>query len=207
VIIGERFVWAHLPKAGGDATHAMLSSVPGLVQFADPLDSNDKHLPFFAREEQLHGKLIVMNIRRLPSWALSAAEHRSRHGVYPDFRPGPRASADEIAGMLDADNLLAWMTDHGRIAVDHWLRMEVLEQDVLHLLATLGVLSAEARAGVAQVGRRNASSYVRDIRARLSDEQVRRLYENNPQWASIERRVYGALMDDSEAVAGERPHL
>ncbi len=73
MIIGESFAWAHLPKAAGDATYAMLAAVPGLVRIADPPDANDKHLPFFAREAEIAGKLRVMNIRGLPAWALSAA--------------------------------------------------------------------------------------------------------------------------------------
>ena len=77
MIIAERFAWAHLPKTGGDATHTMFAAVPGLILFADDPHSNDKHLPFFAREPEVAGKLLVMNIRRLPSWTLSAAHHRA----------------------------------------------------------------------------------------------------------------------------------
>jgi len=87
MVIGERFAWAHLPKTGGDATRRMLLSVPGLATVGDPADSNDKHLPFFAREREIEGKLLVMNIRRLPAWTLSAAHHRAAHGVHPEYVP------------------------------------------------------------------------------------------------------------------------
>jgi len=63
----------------------MLCAVPGLVRFADPPDSNDKHMPFFGREAGDRRKLRVMNIRRLPAWTLSGAHHKSVHGVYPDY--------------------------------------------------------------------------------------------------------------------------
>ena len=53
MIIAERFAWAHLPKTGGDATHTMFAAVPGLILFADDPHSNDKHLPFFAREREV----------------------------------------------------------------------------------------------------------------------------------------------------------
>lgn len=193
MIIGERFAWAHLPKTGGDATHAMLASVPGLVRFADPLDCNDKHLPFFAREEQIAGKLRVMNIRRLPSWALSAAEHRAAHGVHPDYRPLALRSPEEISGSTDPDDLLRWMTDHDRLSVDRWLRMESLQDDVLELLEQLGVPRAGVADGVLAVGRVNAREYEHDVSRRFTPAQVERLYERNPAWASIERRLYGAL--------------
>lgn len=207
VVIGSRFAWAHLPKTGGDATRAMLTSVPGLVEFADPPDSNDKHMPFFGRETELAGRLLVMNIRRLPAWALSGAHHKAAHGVHPDYRPQPLESPDEIASRTDADDLLRWMTDHGRFAVDRWLRMESLERDVLALLAELGADTAEARRAVLAVGRVNEGSYDRDLGSSFTEEQIRRLYELNPAWAGIEREVYGDLLYESARVARERPDL
>jgi hypothetical protein len=194
VIIGERFVWTHLPKAAGDATHAMLTAVPGLVSFADPPDSNDKHLPFFAREAEIAGRLRVMNLRRLPAWALSAAQHRSRHGVHPDYRPGPLESPEEIVERTDADDLLRWMTDHDRLAVERWLRAEQLTEDVLSLLFDLGALSDEAVARVKGVGRVNAGDYDRELDHWFTSGQLEQLYRRNPIWAGLERRLYGELL-------------
>jgi hypothetical protein len=180
-----------MPKTGGDATAQMLAAVPGLVRIADPPHSNDKHLPFFARESEVAGKLLVMNIRRLPAWALSGAHHKAAHGVHPDYRPLPLESADEMTSSTDADDLLRWMTDHGRFGVARWLRAEALEHDVLALLSQLGVLTPEVEAGVRQVGRVNVGSYERDVARRFTEEQIARLYRRNPEWTAIERRVYG----------------
>jgi hypothetical protein len=196
VVIGRRFAWAHLPKTGGDATCTMLLAVPGLVQFADPLDSNDKHMPFFGREQEVTGKLLAMNIRRLPAWALSGAQHKATYGVHPDYRPVPLESFEEISRRTDADDLLRWMTDHGRFRVARWLRAERLEDDVLALLAELGIEGPEVRDAVLSVGRVNVGSYDHGRAARFTDAQVRRLYELNPTWAEVERRVYGALPVD-----------
>jgi hypothetical protein len=191
VVIGQQFAWVHLPKTGGDATQRMLAAVPGLVQFADPSDSNDKHLPFFAREKEVAGKLLVMGIRRLPAWALSGAHHKAAHGLHPDFVPLPLDTAEAMTSRTDADDLLRWMTDHGRFEVKRWLRAEVLEQDVLALLDELGVLSEEVREAVARVGRVNVGAYDHDAPSPFTDEQLGRLYTLNPTWAGIERRVYG----------------
>jgi hypothetical protein len=194
VIIGRRFAWAHLPKTGGDATYRMLTGIPGLATFADPPDSNDKHMPFFGREDEIAGRLLVMNIRRLPAWALSAAHHQAAHGVFPDYQPQPLQSADEISASTDPDDLLAWMTNQGATAVDRWLRAEQLEQDVLGLLDELGELDGASRAIVTGVGRVNVGSYTRELDARFTGAQVAALYERNPTWAGIERRVYGELL-------------
>jgi hypothetical protein len=191
MVIGRRFAWAHLPKTAGDATYSMLTAVPGLVEFADPPDSNDKHMPFFGREAEVTGKLLVMNIRRLPAWALSGAQHKARHGLHPDYRPLPLESYDEIAGRTDADDLLRWMTDHGRFAVDRWLRVEALERDVLALLEELGQLTEPVREAVLDVGRVNEGDYTHELG--FSREELTRLYALNPVWAGIEGRAYGTL--------------
>jgi hypothetical protein len=193
VVITEQFAWAHLPKTGGDATHAMLCAVPGLVRFADPPESNDKHMPFFGREDEIAGKLLAMNIRRLPQWTLSGAHHKAAHGVYPDYRPQPLQTPDEMTSTTEADDLLRWMTDHGRFEVDRWLRAEALEDDLLALLSELGIQTPEVRRHVTAVGRVNEGSYERELASAFTAEQVRRLYALNPTWAGIERRVYGEL--------------
>jgi hypothetical protein len=207
VVITDQFAWAHLPKTGGDATRQMLCAVPGLVRFADPPDSNDKHIPFFGREPEVAGKLLVMNIRRLPKWALSGAHHRASHGEYPGYVPQPLQAPDEIASSTDADDLLRWMTDHGRFQVDRWLRAESLADDLLSFLAELGIEGPAVRDALLTVGRVNEGDYDHGEASALSGEQVRRLYELNPAWAAVERRVYGNLPLHSTGVAGERPDL
>jgi hypothetical protein len=196
MVIGRDFAWAHLPKTGGDATLAMFQAVPGLVQFADPADSEDKHMPFFGREKEVAGKLLVMNIRRLPHWVLSGAQHKARHGLHPDYRPGPLESWDEITSRTDADDLLRWMTDHDRLKVQRWLRMEDLEQDVLGLLDELGELDDESRRAVLGVGLVNAGDYRQELVQEFTPEQLTRLYSLNPTWTSVERRLYGGLLTD-----------
>ena len=89
MVITEQFAWAHLPKAAGSATQDMLEAVPGLVLWAQPQDTNDKHDPFWRHEEAVAGKLLVMNIRRLPSWILSMAHHKATAGIWPDYEPQP----------------------------------------------------------------------------------------------------------------------
>jgi hypothetical protein len=194
MVIGQRFAWAHLPKTGGDATRAMLCAIPGLVRFADPAESNDKHMPFFGREEEVAGKLLAMNIRRLSHWAVSGAQHRARHGLYPDYQPGPLESPEEIASRTDADDLLRWMTDHGRFRIDRWLRMEFLQDDLLALLGDLGERSPAAERAIGSVGRLNEGRYPHELE--LTSDHVARLYELNPIWAEVERRAYGELPID-----------
>jgi hypothetical protein len=137
-----------------------------------------------------------MNIRRLPDWVLSGAQHRARHGVFPEYRPGALESWEQITSRTDPDDLLRWMTDHGRLEVGRWLRAECLTDDVLALLDELGELSPQARSAVMSVGRVNQGDYPRELVAGVSPDQLARLYSLNPVWAVVERRVYGALPID-----------
>ena len=159
MVITDEMVWAHLPKAAGTATQEMIAGVPGLVLFQMPIDSNDKHDAFWAHGEAVEGKMRAMNIRRLPSWMLSAAHHRATMGVFPEYEPLPLTSADEMVASGEADDVLRWMTDG--VPVDRWLRTEFLDEDVEALLVELGT-----RRSIAQEGRRGGFLGRQEIRPR-----------------------------------------
>lgn len=173
----------------------MLCAVPGLVQFADPLTCDRKHTPFPDREEQLAGKLLVMNIRRLPKWVISIAQHKARYGRYPDYAAVPLPSHEELSRSTEADELLRQMTGDGRFEVKRWLRTERLDEDVPDLLDELGELTDRSRGAVLAVGRVNEGDYDRQLE-QLTAVQAERLYGLNPSWAAAERRAFGSLPFD-----------
>jgi hypothetical protein len=193
MVIGDRFAWAHLPKAAGTATVAMFRAFEGLVRFADSPDDVDAHLNFGDRRVQVEGKLLVLNIRRLPAWVISRAYYVSRHGVYPEFEPIPLAMPRELAESTFPDERLALFTGDGRLEIDHWLRAESLAGDVIAFVSELREVTAAERAGVHQVGRVNALDYDHDVSRWFTPAQVERLYLSNPGWAAVEERVYGGV--------------
>lgn len=192
MVIGERFAWAHLGKAAGTATRAMLTAVPGLVLYAAPIDSIDKHDPFWRHEAAIEGKLRAMNIRRLPSFVLSHAHHQATTGVWPDFEALPLASAEEMADSSEPDEMLRDMTDGPRLPVDRWLRTEHLSEDVTALVAELEALTRAARKGIAAVPW-VGKPYNHQVASTFTPELIRHLYERNPDWAEAERSAYGGL--------------
>jgi hypothetical protein len=194
VVIAEQFAWAHLPKAAGTATQQMLTAVPGLVVYASPTDSNDKHDPFTEHGPAVAGKLLVMNIRRLPSWALSYAHHKAVAGLWPRYEPLPMPSVEEMAEDGTPDEMLGWMTNDGEFEIDRWLRTESLTEDVLGLLSEVGALTRRARRGVERVPW-VGKPYDHKVESTFGPEQVRRMYERNPLWAEVERRVYGGVLE------------
>lgn len=192
MVIAERFAWAHLPKAAGTATQEMFVAVPNLVEFQTPTDSNDKHDAFWAHEEAIEGKLRAMNIRRLPSWVLSAAHHKVVSGVWPEFEPLPMLTVEEMVDSTEPDDALRWMTDGPRIAVDHWLRQEHLAEDVETLLIETGTspqVAREAVESVSWVGK----PYDHNVAKAFSPDDVKRMYHRNPGWAEAEQLAYGGI--------------
>jgi hypothetical protein len=193
MVVSHKFVWAHLPKTGGDATAAMLQRVPRLIVLADPPLDNAKHLPLDERRGSIAGKLLVANMRRLPSWAMSLARHRERFGRYPDYAPQGPAARDGVAGEPAADDLLELIVGHYEI--DVWLRQERLEDDLVRFLREAEGLTDGEEAAIRSVGRVNENRRRRELRRitperYFTPEQIEAIYANNPRWAAIERRVY-----------------
>jgi hypothetical protein len=197
MVIGERFAWGHLPKTGGDAALALFRLFPRLLVRADDSTVNAKHDLFSAHEEEVRGKLLVMNIRRLPSWILSWAQHRARRGIFPKYKPLPMWSPAEMADSSEADARLNLYLANGRFEVDRWLRTEYLRSDFLEFISELTPISEDERRQILELQLVNALRYEHDVRRWFTDEQLERMYKNNPLWTSIEERAFGGRFLDA----------
>lgn len=197
MVIGERFAWGHLQKTAGDATLGLFRLFPELVVYSDPRNVESKHASFATRAADVEGKLLASNFRRLPDWTLSWAQHRARYATRPDGKPVPMNSPHQMAEVPRADKRLAILTDDGRYHVDRWIRMERLTDDFIAFVSELTEVSESDREQIAALGPVNALEYDHDVSHWFTPEQIRRLYRNNPLWASVEERLYGdlALLD------------
>jgi hypothetical protein len=191
MVIGRNFAWGHLPKTGGDATLALFRLVPHLIVHADSRETNDKHTRFRDRENEVTGKLLVLNIRSLPSWILSGALHRAKWGVFPDYKPLPMLSADQMAENNRADTLLRLFTDNGRFHIDRWLRMEHLSQDFVKFITGFAEIPEETRLQILALGMINGMNYDHDVLGWFTVDQIHKMYETNPLWGSVEKALYG----------------
>ena len=195
MVIGERFAWAHLPKTGGMATERMFGLFPALVVYADPDDTDEKHATFRARRRMLDGKLLAMNLRRLPFWVLSRAQYVSREGIWPDYDPIPFPPVAELAESSFPDSRIHLYTDDGRFSIERWLRTESLAEDFLRFASEFTDVTAEQRDAVLGLGQVNAQEYDHRLEEWFTANQVRRMYERNPAWAAIEEELYGGLVE------------
>lgn len=203
MVIGAGFAWAHLPKTGGDATLAMFRLFGDLIEFADPDDSNDKHAQFHSRAQMIRGKVLAMNFRRLPSWVLSRAQHVSRRGIYPDYEPQPMGTPDELADSAFPDDRLLLYTGDGRFFPDRWLRMEALAEDFIDFISCFREVSDSERRRVEELGAVNMAEYDHEVANWFNPEQIRRMYLNNPSWATVEQELYGELFVPAGAASPE----
>jgi hypothetical protein len=190
LLVGERFVWAHLPKAGGDATAAMFRLFPHLIVHADDAGTNDKHVSFTAHAEALKGKLLVMNIRRLPSWVISYGHHIARAGLFPDYVPLPMPSREEMVESVVPDTTLNHFLQDGRFHIDRWIRQEHLREDFLRFVAEMTDVLPSHRQTLGAFPRVNAMDYDHEVSRWLSPSDVKALYRRNPLWAACEQEAY-----------------
>jgi hypothetical protein len=191
MVIGDRFAWAHLPKTGGSATLKLFLLFPELVEFADVEDSNAKHTTFKEREREVAGKMLLMNLRRLPHWVLSRAQHVARWGVHPDYEPIPMASPEELAESDFPDNRLLLFIDGGRFQIEKWIRMEHLPEDFMVFVSDLTEVSDDQRAAALDLPLVNSHDYDHEVESWFTAEQIERMYERNPMWAGLEEELYG----------------
>jgi hypothetical protein len=193
MVIGERFAWGHLPKTGGEATRTMFEQFPELIEYSAPRHSVEQHATFAEREEEVRGKLLALNIRRLPAWVLSREQHRARWGQHPDYKPLPMDPPEKLAESSFPDYRLSGFLQNGRFPIHRWLRNEMLAEDFVAFMTEITDGQVNVAERIAGVGRVNTNEYNREIADWFTDDQVSRLYENNPVWASIEREVYGEI--------------
>ncbi len=193
VIIGESFGWAHLPKTGGTATLWMFKLFP---EWADG-HAGHKHSLFADHEAEIEGKLLVSNFRRLPDWVLSWAHHRNAKAFKPDGTLPHMFSPWEMAEGQRADHWLNLLLAEGRFEVGRWLRMESLAADFIEFLSQIKEVDEDHRRLIEEIGQVNAIGYDHDLTHWFTPAHVRRMYERNPLWASVEEQVYGdlALLD------------
>jgi hypothetical protein len=193
MVVGERFAWAHLPKTAGMATAKLFMLFPELVVFADPEDTNDKHTPFSERRDQIQGKVLAMNFRRLPIWVLSRAQHVSRWGIYPDYKPIPMDPPETLADSPFPDSRLELFTDEGRIRIDRWLRTDFMTEDFLAFISEFADVTGERKRQVEEIGPVNTHDYDKDVSKWFTPDLIERMYAANPIWARLEREIYGDL--------------
>jgi hypothetical protein len=192
MVVGRDFAWAHLPKTGGDATWALFQCVPDLVVRAHSPGDPRKHRTFV--EEGVADLRLVLNLRRLPSLALSYVHHARNYGIEGAFPRGYRMTPSEAVSFDRPERALRRHLDRDRLEVHRWLRMEHLREDFLAFVRTLRPLDADEMTRIRRVATKPPMPYDHDPLRFFTPGEIERLYANNPTWARHELAVYGSLV-------------
>lgn len=190
MVIGKKFIWSHFPKTGGCSTRAMFDIVHHLV-----LESSNKPTVTHSRFDEIdiakNSKERILNIRRLPCYLISYAFDQQNNANIPFDRELLMEKGmlkhfykGKITPFRVDDGLDDFMC--GR--VDHWLRTEYLAKDFINVISKFGHISKTHKEKIYNV-RHNDGIYNKNIEY-FTPEEIARLYEMCPLWASIERKVY-----------------
>lgn len=206
MVKAKHFVWAHIPKTGGDSTLALFRQVKGATLTF--LEDERKHDSF--RRQGVSGVRRIANMRRLPLFVRSWASHYGQHGKWNRQNiDQPFTREQLVAGKLwwlepyttrwrlvHLDTVIA---DYYEIeSVDEWLRLENLFADFQRIVGSYVDVSA-VRASHWE----NRGAYRRD--RWFSREEVRRIYDSCPRWTALEERIYGAVDLDAEVCENKGP--
>lgn len=207
MIIAPNWIWLHFPKCAGSAAEKLLRSVYGSdrsVVFDDvgPGKPVIWHQTIAQRRQQdpsfdPGGRRVVANIRRLPNWLLSRVhfevQRSGAEGAVPrqallrgDFLQRRKPSDEKPTKLVNADRPLAAFAAE----VTDWVRSEQMVADLSRILgfeaSTIG--NREQKVNVGRI------EYVRDLAFWFTPGELEGLYENNPVWADLERKVYGDVI-------------
>lgn len=211
MIIADKFVWGHIPKTGGDAATQYFEVFKEQlnIQFQHKtFQWFDKHKPFKTRSiQELEGKLLLLNIRRLPNWLISmeyqslenkklkVGSMRADHGniLKKDWLFDDCRSGDELSQSTEGDDWIKGFTNNGELTIHHWLRMENLQADFLKFIYTLTDIPPALVNEVKELNTEKSLTYDKNMEARFTPSQIKELYKNNPLWAELEKKYYSKV--------------
>lgn len=201
MIIGETFLWLHLPKTGGTSMNTLFRQreLPGVV--IDPDDTASKHDSVDLRESRggwrAGARKRFITARRLETWLVSDWQHKRRHMDLPnlDFEPvrcGLFYSLRLGGIWVAADWWLNYFAVDERVTA---LRLEHLEHDLNRWL--LPLLPAGTPEFV-KPPKANARPTTLDLHApTLSSADRTRIAASNPRWSQWERRLYSEVSESA----------
>jgi hypothetical protein len=193
MVIGDKFIWAHIGKTGGDSVTKMFDYCTINVIKDDTKDPN-KHRTFL-QIENLKDIDRIATIRRLPLWMLSRVNHTKIHQNV-DF------TKDEVV-----NGIIKWPTGSKTTADQHllcyqpdliscWLRTEFLANDFINIFSKYFIISNIQRKKIMSVfeNKRQSKDYMEMIKSFYTLEDVKHLYDVSPTWSKYEKMMYGNLM-------------
>ena len=195
MIIGKGFVWSHFPKTGGTSTRAMFNVINDvIIKEYKQLDMTHKRFAEFEFDKK---SKKILNIRRLPHFAISTAfEHQNNSGIPFDKAKLLEEGAlqSHTNGKLGSFKLNNSIRNFMCGNVDHWLRTEFLANDFIKTMKRFGHISSHQKAIIKNI-HQNKGNYHHAIDRYLTKEEINILYALCQFWTVMEKKIYGNIFN------------
>ena len=204
MVIGKKFVWAHLPKAAGDSTVKMFHIINNGDLLIDPKNEPKKHDSYWRREQDnkidlTNGRDRILNIRRLPKYLIS-------NRLFYYDRYGNGFTREDLMNCiiqlsnspkLQLDEYFKKMSEN----VKHWMRTENLADDFISVIGDYYPFTEEQKEEIKRLppdnvneGASRGMSNKMPLDFWFTKKDIASIYEKCPYWASVEEKVYGSLL-------------
>ncbi len=200
MIIGPDFIWLHFPKCAGTRTEQVIRKHFGTDPTLRFDEINPEHVVWHqsvrereeATGENLGGRRVVCNIRRLPHWILSRVGYEEmRSDIYTPREMFVRGSF--INRWKKVENADAFLSDFTVVPVDAWIRVDFIASDFAAAFSpVLDLTGINLRREFAK--RSNETKFFADSTPWLTSEELAILYDSCPVWTALEKRLYGELL-------------
>jgi hypothetical protein len=202
MVISDRFLWLHFPKCSGTETERLLKLAfgkDGVTRFdlIDPAHVIWHHSinqrRAYDKSFTTDGRDIICNIRRLPNWLLSRVHYEYVRS--PNRRVTRKMLLNgefyEASGKISNADVYAGLYSNPKVT--HWVKTENLVDDLKNVLSKYTDMSGVDL--TTEVRRTNVApiDYIRDVGFYFTENDLKSLYATNPQWAALEREIYGDI--------------
>ena len=194
MIVGEKFIWLHLPKTGGTTTTQLFRN----LNIKDLLIDDDrlkiKHDSIKLREQTSRWKYnhqkIFITFRKLEHWLISDWEHKRRWLNQPDLPFDPVRSglfySVRLGGTwVSADWWIQYFDLDGSVTA---LRLECLEADLNKCILPL---LPENTPKFKSIPAKNTKpkTLPTNITPKLNSHDLKIIHQNNPKWSTWQEKV------------------
>jgi hypothetical protein len=197
MVIGEKFAWGHIGKTGGDATAIFFSCFEDeLRMHIDGSGDPTKHDYFQDRGISDENRILILNIRRLPSLILSQIYHWNQQDsinfVDDVLLNGWKLPNEQVLRTIGDVSIRGYKAN---FKISRWFRCEYLMDDFADFIIDYVPYSREKIIDkIKSVYTKPYAQYDTDLASYWTLEDIEKMYENNPLWANIEKEVYGNLL-------------